>query len=67
MLMIDIPPFQDLLEPCLVNIKKNEKRNRLSSFYFKKCGGEGLRQAWELIMFEPTPDLIKRINKHIYK
>ena len=51
----------------LVNLKKNEKRNRLSNISLRNeliCG-EGVRKAGECINFELTREMIKAVNKYI--
>lgn len=52
----------------LVNLKKSEKRNRLSNISLNNelMSGEGVRKAGDCINFEPTREMIKAVNKHIY-
>ena len=53
----------------LVNLKKSEKRNRLSnvSLTNELMVGEGIRKSGECYKFEPTPDVIKAVNMEMYR
>ena len=52
----------------MVNIKKNEKQNRLSnvSLTNELLYGKGIRKAGECTKVHPTHDMIKSMNKNIY-